>query len=135
MPPIALGTGVTPGSNAQIRTEKAGVGITAGNVVYRSPTDQRVYLTVNTSQASAAATGVAIGSAPTAGQELRVVWEGDVENCATLVKGESYHVCDTPGSVDVSSALGTNDWCCYLGSAYTTTTLRLRINVLGAQHA
>jgi hypothetical protein len=135
MPPVNLGTGVTPGSNAQIRTEKAGVTILAGQSVYRSTTDQRVYLAVTTSQASAAAVGIAIGSAPTAGQEVRVVWDGDVENCATLVKGESYHVCDTAGSVDVSTALGTNDWVCYMGSAYTTTTLRLRINVLGAQHA
>jgi hypothetical protein len=135
MPAVNLGTSVIPGSNAQVRPETAGAAILAGQAVYKNPSDQRVYLAVTTSQITAACIGIAISSAPTAGQKIFIVWEGDVEGTATLVQGESYHVCDTAGSLDISTAVGSGDWCCYVGGARSASILRIRVNQLGVQHA
>lgn len=132
---INLGTSVTPGADASYKDEVAGEAILVGQLVYRESSTLRVRLAVASSAEQAECLGVAMSSAPTAGQAVRVQWAGDVENCATLVLGEPYFVADTAGSVMPAADLATGDYVSLVGIAKATTTLKLGLTPGGVAHA
>ena len=131
---VNLGTGVLASGNASVKDEIAGVAILAGQAVYRDAADGRVKL-ASTSAAANAAIGIALNSAPTAGQPVRVAWDGTLTGTATLIVGEAYFVSDTAGSLGQMSDVGTGDFVTFVGIAATATSLKLRPFVSGVQHA
>lgn len=132
---VNLGTGIVPGSDASVKDEVAGVAILAGQVVYRDVSDGRVKLASTATAAVAAAVGVALNSAPTVGQPVRVCWDGTVTGVAALVVGEPYFVSDTAGSVGQISDVGTGDFVTLVGIALSATSLRVRPLASGVAHA
>ena len=131
---VNLGTAVLPSGDVSVKDEIAGAVILAGQAVYRDSADQRVKL-ASTSAAANAAIGIALNSAPTVGQPVRVAWEGTLTGTATIVVGDAYFVSDTAGSVGQMSDIGTADFVTFVGIAATATSIKVRPFVSGVQHA
>lgn len=134
---LNLGTGVTPGADAQLDPNGiAGEAILAGHLVYEDPADNgRLHLASDADVNHANVKGVAIGSAPTVNQRVTVQYGGTVENTATMVVGESYFAADTPGLAAPAADVGAADVVTFLGVAVKATSLKLGIFRSGVAHA
>jgi hypothetical protein len=135
MASVNLGTGVLPGSDASLKDEVSGEAILAGQVVYREVTTKKVKLASAASAEKADTVGVAMSSAPTAGQIIKVQWDGEVTGTATLVVGEPYFVSDTAGSVMPAADISAGEYVTLVGIARTATKLALGIFASKTPHA
>jgi hypothetical protein len=138
MAPINLGTAVTSDTDADGFRALSAVAILAGQECFEAA-NGTVQLASDAADLFGRRRGIAMNSAPTAGQEVFVQTTGRVKNTATLVKGSGYYSSDTPGSLGSQETaapdIGTGDWINFTGIADTTTSLRLRPFSASVQHA
>lgn len=135
MAAVNLGTGVLPGADASIKYEVVGEAILAGQVVYREVATKKVKLASSASGEKADVVGVALASAPTAGQSIPVQWSGEITGTATLVVGEPYFACETAGSVQPAADIGAGEYLTFVGFARTATKIALGIFASNTAHA
>ncbi len=124
---------VLSGSGAKIRNGKAGATITAGQVVYFDPADQRFKLADcdNASATVREAAGIALNGAAT-GQPLAVQYDGEIALGTVLTAGVTYYLSPNPGGIAPVADLGSGDYPTVLGLAESTSVLRLSIAAAGA---
>jgi len=136
MAAVNLGTGVTPGPDADIIfNQTVGQAILAGQIVHEDPADGKWRLGSNASVTSPRRVGVALNSAPTVGQLVDVQYGGTVLNTATLVVGETYQIAATAGSVAPVADILAAAYASFIGIAPTATSLKLRPLIGVVAHA
>lgn len=134
MTAVNLGTGVLPGSDAEILQGCiAGQAILHGQDVAEDPTDGQWKLASTVNLTTPRRTGVALGGASTKGAPFNVQIGGRITGTATLVVGTMYVGSATPGSVAPHADLATTQWVGFYGVADTTTSLKLHPFVPGVQ--
>lgn len=127
-----LGTGVSQGTNALIPTEgTAAEAILAGQTVQIDPTDNKVRLASATNVTTPRVVGVALNSAPSVGQPVKIHYEGDLNGTAALVKGTAYYLSATGGSVCPEADLTSGQYAVYMGTAISTSSLRVKPHTPG----
>lgn len=129
---VVTAASVVRGSNANTLFGDAGETITAGQVVYRSSTDNKFYKADNNAATAAARTslGIALNGA-SAGQPLTVQTSGDITIGATLTPGVEYYLSDTAGGICPVADLGTGEYPGTVGMALSATVLRLGFTYSG----
>lgn len=136
MAAVNLGTGVTPGPDADIvYNQPVGAAILAGQIVHEDPADGKWRLGSNANVTSPRRAGVALQSAPTVGQMVDVQVGGTVLGTATLVVGETYQIAATAGSVAPVADILAAAYTSVMGVAPTATSLKLRPLVGVVAHA
>jgi hypothetical protein len=118
---------------AHLAYGKAGVAITAGQVVYFD-TPSNSYKLADDNSATAAARspdGIATNGAAV-GQTLGVAKSGRITIGATLAPGTSYYLSKNAGGICPFADLGTGEYASSLGIATSTTVLKLDIQESGA---
>ena len=120
-------------SSARLRTGTACATITAGQIVYLDPTDNR-YKLADCDSATAAVrspAGMALHGA-LSGQPLTIAEGGPVALGAILTAGVAYYLSPTAGGVCPVADLSAGDYPTILGIASSTSVLKLRIHEAGA---
>jgi hypothetical protein len=102
-----------------LRQYTIGETITAGQSVYLKAADQRVWKTVTTTAATAAAVGIAV-TGGAAGQICLVAESGAVINIGATTERVHYFVNDTAGGVGLQADVGAADYITRLGYSLTT---------------
>ena len=131
---IVTAANVVAGSNAEKVTGTAGASITAGEPVYKDPSDGKLKPADNTTEAKAAALGIALHAAED-DQPLTYQKSGDINPGATVAVGEVYCVSGTAGGIAPVADVTTGDYLTILGYGTTANNIRLDINATGIQHA
>lgn len=124
---------VVPGAGAKITNGTAGAAITAGQVVYLDPADNRFKLADcdNASAVIRNAYGVAVnGAAP--GQPLGVQIGGELALGAVLAAGVSYFLSPNPGGLAPVADILSGDHTVLIGMARTTAILTVGVRASGA---
>lgn len=120
---VAAGTERPP----RIKYGLLGETCTAGQVVYRSPTDGTLRLCdADSTQITARARGI-LANGGTAGQTAGYYIDGDVALGVTTAVGESYYSSDTPGGIRAVADLDSGDWITFLGVGIGNEQIRLSI--------
>lgn len=119
---------VIQGSPFQSFTGVSGAAITAGQSVYRKNADQKFYpAQANGSQEQAGqyGGGIALDSAPGAGQYVTILQAGQINLGATLTVGQTYVTSPsgTLGAIAPISDLGTGNYVTILGVAISASIL------------
>ena len=123
---------VAPGSGDPRQSGISGATITAGVPLYKDSTDsdKLKLVDVDNSDATALTVGIAVGDA-VSGQVVSYQTGGSVTYNAVLTKGVIYVGSDTAGGVKPSADLGSGDRVVILGTASSTTVLKLGLNNTG----
>jgi hypothetical protein len=111
----------------------AGATVTAGQVVYRDPTTRK-FLLADADSGTAAArvpAGIALHGA-SLNQPLTIITEGDLNIGATLTLGTTYYLSGTAGGVAPPADLSSGEYVTALGTASSTSNLKVKLNVTGA---
>jgi hypothetical protein len=110
----------------------AGATITAGQVVYKDPADNKYKLADGDSATALIRkpVGVALNGA-SAGQPLAIAKSGLVTIGATLTAGTAYYLGDDPGGISPLADVASGDDVVFLGIATTTAILNLNIIITG----
>jgi len=129
---VITAANVLSGSGAKITHGTAGATVTAGQTVYRDPTDSKYKLADNNSATAAVRSvdGFAL-HASLAGQPLAVHESGPLTVGATMTAGTVYVLSDTPGGVQPTTDLGSGEYPTILGIATSTTVLNVNIQESG----
>lgn len=121
-------------SGAVVVTEqgKAGVVVTAGQVVYLDPTDGLLKLADCNSATAAARSprGIALHAAA-ANQPLMIQRSGPLTLGATLAAGVAYYLSGTPGGIRPVADNTTGDYPVIVGIAASTTVLNVAFQEAG----
>lgn len=120
---------VVPGNGAKMKHVTAGATITAGQVVYRDPTDGK-YKLADCDSATAAVrspAGIALNGASD-GQPLTIIYEGLVTIGATIAAGVAYYLSPTAGGIAPVADLGSGDYTSIIGIAKSTTVLDVKLH-------
>lgn len=115
-------------AGATIEHGVAGETVTAGQVVYRDPTDGE-YKLADADHATAAVRnprGIALNGASD-GQPLAIIRRGDVVIGATMTAGLAYYLSPTAGSIGVVGDVLSGDDPIIIGQAKSTTVLTVNI--------
>lgn len=123
---------VIAGANVKTKQGTAGAAITAGQTVYRDPTDGK-YKLADCDSATAAVrktTGIALHAAAN-GQPLLVLTEGPLTIGAALTAGVAYYLSGTPGGICPVADLGAGDYPTIIGIAKSTTVLDVKLHESG----
>ncbi|MGX1096514.1 hypothetical protein [Amorphus sp. MBR-141] len=122
---------VVASGNARIEHGTSGATITAGAVVYKAAATGKFGLCDSNSGTAEvkAAYGIALNGASD-GQPLAVVKKGDVTIGATITAGERYFASETPGGIQPSADLASED-IVFLGIAKSASVLALDIQIPG----
>lgn len=123
---------VMAGNTATIARGTAGAAITAGQVVYLSPTTGK-YDLADTDSATAAvrnAVGIALNGAA-AGQPIAVCIKGPVTIGATIAAGVAYYLSGTPGGICPVADVASGDYPLIIGMGASTTVLNVDIQYPG----
>lgn len=127
---------VQPGSGVATKEGTAGATITAGQCLYLdSATDTLKLADANGTAAVATCVGIALNGA-SSGQPVEYQSVGSITlgAGASMTVGEIYLVSTTAGSIMPEADISTqNDYVTVLGVATAAATLKLSINVSGAQ--
>lgn len=115
---------VIAASNARRQNGTAGATITAGQVVYLDPADNRFKLAAATN-ATITAVSIALNGAAT-GQPLQVALLGDVTFNAALTAGTDYYLSTNAGGICPRADVTTADAVILLGIARSTTVLKFK---------
>ncbi|MDB5620512.1 hypothetical protein [Tardiphaga sp.] len=123
-------TNVLAGGNATTETGKAGVAITAGQVVYKEAATGTFKLADCDSATAEVKVpyGIALNGAGV-GQPVVVATGGDVTLGAVLTAGLPVYLSETPGGMRLTPDTG--DYVAMLGIAKTTSILAIRIIIPG----
>ncbi len=122
-------TAPVPGSNAQTFTVPAGATIAAGKAVYLNQSTGLYSLCVATTALGAAAqvAGIAVTSA-IAGQDVLVMYSGDLVTGGTVAPGVIYQVSGTAGGIAPTADATTGWFAGVVGHGLDAATLRLCIS-------
>lgn len=115
----------------------AGEAITAGQPVYRSSTDNLIYVAdaqTNPAGAKAAVLGIALTGA-SASQPVKIQTGGDINPGATVAIGQVYCLSATAGGIALESDLVSTDYVTILGVGQTATKMHLILYATGVAHA
>jgi hypothetical protein len=118
---------VVASSGAQTRTGVAGGTVTAGQLVYRSTADQRLYLADSNGAGTTDPVGVALHGA-SAGQPLAYVFDDpDFTPGATMVSGLTYIMSGTAGGLapDADGVAGWTKCVVMVAKSTSKSTLKL----------
>lgn len=134
---VTLPSTITPPSGITPKFGTSGVAITAGQCLYRDPTDNTIKKAIGSSANAAKAIGFALASTPAVGQIVPYFdGGGDLSSASGLTAGEPYFVSDTTaGAIMKASDLGTGDYVTYVGTAKSATVFTPSINASGVAHA
>jgi hypothetical protein len=123
---------VVPGAGARITNGIAGASITAGQVVYLDPADNRFKLADcdNASATIRAAFGIATHGALT-GQPLAVQTAGQLAMGAILTAGEAYYVSPNAGGIAPRADILSGDHTIIVGMAASTSLLNVGLVASG----
>jgi len=129
--------GVAPTATTVIQRGTSAVAITAGQPVYiDTNTSNQLRPGLATGLASSVIAGIALNSAPGAGQPVTYATGGDVAFVGTtFVVGQTYNLSVNAGFIAPVTDTTTGNYVCTLGAATTATNLRVALNVLGITHA
>ena len=125
---VAISTGTSEAGTA-------GEALTAGQVVYQAAATGRWWKAqCDGTEAEAAAKGIALNSAPAAGQPITVQTSGTITAGGTLVEGEIYIVSATAGGLaPEADIITTGNYVSIVGVAQTAALLKLSFNASGGQ--
>lgn len=123
---------VVAAEGADVRNGRSGGTITAGQVVYKDPTDNKVKLADSNGQATAEAKGIALNSA-SLNQPISWIAGGNINPGATVAEGEIYAVSSTAGGIAPEADLASDEWVTTLGIGTSTSNIKLKINIGGKQ--
>ncbi len=123
---------VLAGSGSATESGTAGATIAQGDVIYKDATDSnKMKLAINSSEAAAAAKGIAINAA-SSGQPVSWVSQGTINLGVATAAGTTYVVSDNSGKIAPDADLGSGDYKTILGVGSTTANeLILDINASG----
>jgi len=129
---VITAASVLTGAGSKITHGTAGATVTAGQAVYRDPTDGKYKLADNNSATAAVRSvdGFAL-HASLAGQPLAVHESGPLTVGATMTAGVAYYLSDTPGGICPVADLATGEYPALLGIATSTTVLNVAIQEAG----
>lgn len=129
---VITAASVVAGTNATITRGIAGATITAGQVVYLSPTTGKWDLADTDSATAAvrAAHGIALNGGAV-NQQLSVQTAGDITIGATIEAGTGYWLSGTPGGICPVADVLVGDYPCLLGLGKSTSVLALNIQYPG----
>lgn len=117
-------TAVVANAGAVKRSKIAGATITAGQIVYLDPADDRYKLADADMTGIGAVTGVFMAlNGASVGQPLSVLVKGSVTMNAVLTAGTAYYLSPTAGGVAPVADVLSGDNVILLGIAKTTTVL------------
>lgn len=119
---------VAASTDAVIEKGTAGATITAGQLIYKDPADNK-YKLVDCDSATAAARnpyGVALNGASN-GQPLSVQRSGDINLGATLTAGTTYYAAPTAGDIGPLGDVASGDDPIIIGIAKSSSILQMRI--------
>ena len=124
---------VVPGSGARISNGTAGATVTAGQVVYLDPADNRFKLADcdNASATIRAAFGIATHGAAN-GQPLAVQTAGELAMGSILAAGVSYYLSPNAGGIAPIADIASGDHTVLVGLAKSTSVLTVNIVASGA---
>jgi hypothetical protein len=124
---------VVPGAGARITNGTAGATITAGQVVYLDPADNRFKLADcdNASATIREAFGIATHGALT-GQPLAVQTAGELAMGAIMLAGVAYYLSPNAGGIAPVADILSGDNTVIIGMARTTSILNVGIRASGA---
>jgi hypothetical protein len=123
---------VLAAAGATTKQGTAGATVTAGQVVYQSPTTKK-YLLADADSATASAkvpAGIALNGASD-GQPLMILTSGDLTVNAVLTAGTAYYLSPNPGGVAPLADIASGDNVVLLGLAKSTTVLGVDIQIPG----
>ena len=127
-------TAVRPTTDTKTRLVEYGATIAAGNPVYLDSADSKYKLAdCNASAATAAIVGVAVTPGVSGGQGLIAVSGSIVLVGTTMAVGTSYYVGGTAGSIIPEGDFATSDYVSKVGTASSTTQIKLNIEPTGVQ--
>lgn len=123
---------VVAGSNADIEHGKAGMAITAGQVLYKEVATKTFKLADSNSATAEAKDpyGIALHAAA-ANQPLAVHKKGDITIGATLTPGTAYYLSETPGGIQPAADLGSGEKVSQIGLAKSASVLTVNIQKPG----
>ena len=107
---------------------------TAGETFYLKAADGKYWKAVNATEEAAAAVGILTTPKVAADGYGNLHTSGDITIGATLATGTVYVVSSTSGAIHPTDDLATTEWVTIVGTAFSTTVLRMGINATGAQH-
>jgi len=105
----------------------AGETIVQGQVLYLDTSDSKYNLTINSSEATTKAAGIAL-CAGGDGQPIIIQTDGDITIGATVVVGEIYLVSGAPGAIAPEEDVTVTKFVTVLGVGISTTVIRLNID-------
>lgn len=123
---------VIPQSGAVLVTGTSGAAIAAGDLLYKDSSDSdKLKLCTTATAAAAACVGVAVNSAPGAGQPVTYMTDGRLAMGAILTASTAYGVSDNAGKIRPLADNGSGDQITQIGLAESTTILHVKINARG----
>jgi hypothetical protein len=129
---VITAANVAAGTGARTTTGTAGATITAGQVVYQDPADNK-YKPSDCNGASAAirsVAGIALNGA-SAGQPLTILLSGPLTPGATLTPGVAYYLSANPGGICPVADLIAGCYPTILGIATSATALDVLVHPAG----
>lgn len=123
---------VVAGSGVKTRQGTAGVAVTAGQTVYKDPTDQK-YKLADCDSATAAVrrtTGIALHASAN-NQPLLVHYDGPLTIGATLAPGVAYYLSPNPGGICPVADLSAGDYPTIIGIAKSASVLDVKLHESG----
>lgn len=129
---VITAANVVSGDGANISHGYAGATVTAGQPVYRDPTDTKMKLSDNNSATAAVrkVKGLALHGAAD-GQPLAFQTEGPITIGATLTPGVAYYLGDAPGGICPVADLSAGEYPVIIGIAKSATVLDVQIQEAG----
>lgn len=124
---------VVPSTGAVTERGTAGETIAAGKFVEKDPTTKKYMLADSNSGTKSVqrGRGIALNSA-SLDQALVVQTAGNINLGATLVKGTTYALSETPGGIQPTTDLASGEFVTILGTAISASILKMAINVTDA---
>lgn len=131
----AANVGLTDQTTQPIQKGEAGEAITQGQPVYLNTSDNKYYRCDSDASTSAVAAGIALTPAATGEQFVFALPGAEVDLGGTLTLGETYAVSTNVGAIAPVGDLTTGDYVTTLGTANSTSSMVVKINVSGVAKA
>jgi hypothetical protein len=129
-------TAMTLGGDVRVQVVQYGATIDLGDPLYLDPADGLHKPTdSNASSTTAAIVGVALTPGVNTGYGVMATQGTLGFTGSTFVLGSTYFCGQSSGAVIPHADLATNDWVSRVGTAFSTSQLKLSIEATGIQHA
>lgn len=129
---VVVAASVKPVGDARRGQGTSGAAITAGQPVYEDATDGfKLKPCIDSAAATANAVGIALNSAPGAGQNVEYIIEGVLDLGVTCASGTIFVVSGTAGGIAPSADIGDDDYITVLGVGRGDNTMTMQILASG----